>query len=71
MNRSAASRRWFGAWRTVVRVPQDDPADLGTAFGLDLSLSELADDPPAPPPSPREARTGWMQGLVSRRKPAF
>ena len=70
MNRSDASRRWFGHWRTAERAPQDDPADLGTAFGLDLSLSELADDPPDPP-SPLVGRSRWRQGLVTWRKPAF
>ena len=70
MNRSEAPRRWFGHWRATERAPRDDPADHGTAFGLDLSLSELAADPPASP-TPLADRSQWMQGLVAWRKPAF
>ena len=70
MKRSKASRRWFGHWRATERAPRDDPADHGTAFGLDLSLSEVADDPPAPTSS-LVGRSHWMQGLVARRRPAF
>ncbi len=44
MPKSDTPRRWFGLWPAAARRPQDDPADLGTAFGLDLSLDELADD---------------------------
>ena len=51
MDKSDAPRRWFGLWRTAERATGDDPADLGTAFGLDLSLSELGDEGPPPPPS--------------------
>ena len=58
MDKSDAPRRWFGLWRTAERATGDDPADLGTAFGLDLSLSELG-------------KTGWMQRMALRRRPAF
>ena len=70
MNKPDASHRWFGHWRAVERPAQDDPADLGTAFGLDLSLSEAVDDGPGPP-SPMDGQAGWMQRLTVRRKPAF
>ena len=70
MNKSDPPHRWFGHWRAIARPPQDDPADLGTAFGLDLSLSELAEDPP-PPRTPLEGRAGWMQRMVSKRRPAY
>jgi hypothetical protein len=70
MDRSDAPRRWFGLWRAAERAPEDDPADLGTAFGLDLSLSELGDELSPPPPS-MQVKAGWMQRLTLRRRPAF
>ena len=69
MDKSDAPRRWFGLWRTAERATGDDPADLGTAFGLDLSLSELGDEGPPPPPSV-QGKTGWMQRMALRRRPA-
>ena len=70
MKWSDPPQRWFGHWRAVERRPQDDPADFGTAFGLDLSLGECADEP-APPRRPMDGKTGWMQRIVARRKPAY
>jgi len=40
MNKSDATPHWFDAWRSEP-VAEPDFADLGTAFGLDLSLSAL------------------------------
>ena len=58
---------WFNNWRSAPRpAPDADPADFGTAFGLDLSMSEGA---PLPPIS-GEARPGWMQCLSERRRSA-
>ena len=71
MHKSDTSRRWFGLRRAVGRPAQDDPADLGTAFGLDLSLSQLPDDAARAPPAPLRDHDGWMQRLRPRRKPAF
>jgi len=71
MHKSDTSRRWFGLRRAVGRPAQDDPADLGTAFGLDLSLSQLPADAARAPPAPLRDRDGWMQRLRARRKPAF
>jgi hypothetical protein len=70
MDKSDAPRRWFGLWRAGEHAPQDDPADLGTAFGLDLSLSELCDELPSPP-SPVDGKAGWIQRMTLRRRPAF
>jgi hypothetical protein len=67
MNKPANSHRWFTGWRAAARQTQDDPADLGTAFGLDLSMA-MPEDPPAPL-APKRA-PGWMQRLAARRKPA-
>ncbi len=67
MNKAAPTQRWFAAWRTPAHPVQDDPADLGTAFGLDLSLNELIHEPSRPPPS--ERRVGWMQRWAGRGGP--
>jgi hypothetical protein len=69
MDKSDASRRWFGLWRAAEPSSQDDPADLGTAFGLDMSLSELAEDAPAAP-APMDGQGGWLQRVAARRRPA-
>lgn len=69
MDKSDAPRRWFGLWRAAERSPKDDPADMGTAFGLDLSLSELDDEPP--PSSALEGKASWMQRMTLKRRPAF
>jgi hypothetical protein len=68
MNKAAPSQRWFAAWRASERQPQDDPADLGTAFGLDMSLNELVHEPASPPPP--APRPGWMRRLAAGRKPS-
>lgn len=68
MNKAPPSPRWFAGWRASQRPAAVDPADLGTAFGLDLSLNELQHEPPAPDPAAQ--RPGWMRRLATRRKPA-
>lgn len=67
MIKAASSTRWFSSWRAADRPAQDDPADLGTAFGLDMSLNELIHEPPQRPPIP--ARPGWMRRLAGRVRP--
>lgn len=59
--------RWFPAWRAHSPPPDADAADLGTAFGLDLSLDEMAHTPAQTPATAR--RPGWISRLTSRRKP--
>jgi len=66
MNKAAPSNRWFSGWRGSQRPVEDDPADLGTAFGLDLSLKELVHEPQ--PQEPTARRPGWIQRLAARRK---
>ena len=65
MSKAVNNQRWFAAWRTAPRQPQDDPADLGTAFGLDMSMMESQHAPPAS----AERRPGWVLRLGWRRKP--
>jgi hypothetical protein len=73
MSKAAPPHRWFQAWRAAEPPVQGDPADMGTAFGLDLSLLEAAAEAGAP--AQRGAavaapRRGWMHRLAARRKPA-
>jgi hypothetical protein len=64
--KAGSSQRWFAPWRAARRpLPDDDPADQGTAFGLDMSMLEAA---PAPVPAP-QSRPGWAQRLALRWRP--
>ena len=68
MRKAATPKRWFSGWRVVERVPQNDPADQGTAFGLDMSLDPAwAESLPAS--IPRARPFGWVQRLTARRRP--
>ncbi|GMV45700.1 MAG: hypothetical protein AMXMBFR66_10980 [Pseudomonadota bacterium] len=51
---------WYAPWRSVERAAADetDAADLGTAFGLDLSLQPLEDLAPADERRDDPARPG-------------
>lgn len=70
MSKAAPPQRWFTGWRVPAAgavAPAHDPADLGTAFGLDMSLLELQHAPP--PRAPQAApRAGWMRRLAGRGK---
>jgi hypothetical protein len=68
MNKPAHTHRWFSGWRSAPRPAEEDPADYGTAFGLDLSLHDVRTDPAAPVVA--KAQTGWVQRLAARRRPA-
>jgi hypothetical protein len=66
MNKPVHSPRWYAPWRQVETRAADDPADVGTAFGLELSLAaEAAPSRTAVSPSRRQ---GWMQRLSARRR---
>ena len=67
--KAAAPQRWFTGWRLAERAPQNDPADLGTAFGLDMSLDpDWAASPAAAAPVARSP--GWVRRLATRRRAA-
>jgi hypothetical protein len=73
MSKAATPHRWFQAWRVAAPPPQGDPADMGTAFGLDLSLLDTAaeaDAPAARSVAVSAPRPGWMHRFAARRKPA-
>jgi hypothetical protein len=68
MPKAVVTPRWFQRWRANAAAPGSDPADLGTAFGLDLSLHDPAlAAPPAEPPAAHAQ--GWVRRLTARRKP--
>jgi hypothetical protein len=67
MNKTDNSSRWFGAWRDAPQ-PEQDPADMGTAFGLEMTL-----EPQTMPSAaePQDAPMGWIQRLANRGKPTL
>jgi hypothetical protein len=69
MSKAATSHRWFQGRRANPQPVDTDPADLGTAFGLDLSLNEIEHERPAAV-APAWRQSGWMGRLTFRRKPA-
>jgi hypothetical protein len=69
MAKPETTSRWFSNWRMPTAVPEHDPADLGTAFGLDLSLEDERPQPAAPV-APVARQPGWMSRLAARRRSA-
>ncbi len=69
MSNEPTPPRWFSGWRTRQAPDYDDPADMGTAFGLDLSLSEIPHEPVAATAAPG-LEPGWVRRLTGRSKPA-
>lgn len=64
MKNADTPHRWLQAFRSQPRAVPLDPADMGTAFGLDASFDEahgIVKSPPMP------AKPGWVQRLSSRR----
>lgn len=79
MAKAQSPARWYAPWRQsrAVRSSEPaDPADLGTAFGLDLSMTppDGGAESPAPAQSPHPApaaRPGWVLRLAARRRPSY
>jgi hypothetical protein len=67
MNKLASPYRWYTPWRPAAD-PLDDPADLGTAFGLDLSMAPPAGATGLDDATPDPHRGGWVQRWVARRR---
>ncbi|MDE2397449.1 MAG: hypothetical protein KGM91_18605 [Burkholderiales bacterium] len=55
-----------GRWFARARPDLPDAADLGTSFGLDLSLDPLALEDAAPSPVANRCGRSWVQRLTSR-----
>jgi hypothetical protein len=69
MKKAESPARWYHAWQPRRAEAEDDAADMGTAFGLDMSIP---DDIVVPPPGGQAARrdTGFMARWNNRRKTA-
>lgn len=66
MHRADTSPPWYARWRrSEPTAASEDAADLGTAFGLDLSLAPPREAEPDAAPEP-----GWLQRVVAPRKRA-
>lgn len=68
MTRPTVPPPWYAPWRSAAEpVASEDPADLGTAYGLDLSIDPL--------PRPRDGAEAasdddrWVQRPGARRRP--
>ena len=68
MNKPVPGPRWYAPWRPSETRLADDPADVGTAFGLELTLAAEATSGKASVTS-ASRRAGWMQRLAARRRP--
>jgi hypothetical protein len=69
MAHTASTPRWYAPWRAAAAEKglSVDPADVGTAFGLDMSVDTLLPDDAPPAPRPHAERPGWVQRLARRR----
>ena len=68
MNKPAHTHRWFSGRGAERQPAEEDPADYGTAFGLDLSLHDARTEP-AQTVVPK-VQAGWVRRLAARRRPA-
>ena len=68
MKKADTPARWYHAWQPRRAELDDDAADMGTAFGLDMSIS---DDAALTPTAARASRDpGFIARWNNRRKTA-
>ncbi len=67
MNKASRSPGLFGRFRAPPAPDSVDAADLGTAFGLEVSLDQTEHDAPGSAPLTWQA-PAWVQRLTSRGK---
>lgn len=60
MSNAVNSHRWFPGLRTAKPASHTEPADLGTAFGLEVCFDEL---PPQQRSRGAKPRPGWLRRL--------
>lgn len=65
MTKAATATSWAARWRRW-RRPPTDWADLGTAFGLEMSLRPAAVQNPAAAAPPHVPERRWWQRLARR-----
>lgn len=69
MKKAATPARWYHAWQPRRTAADDDAADMGTAFGLDMSIpDDVAETPSGSPATRRDS--GFMARWNNRRKTA-
>lgn len=69
MNKPAAHPpRWYQPWRPAEGRVQD-PADLGTCYGLEMTLS--AEAAPTKTAAAPTRRLGWVQRLTAKGRAAL
>ena len=69
MKKAESPARWYHAWQLRRAQDDDDAADMGTAFGLDMSIpDDVAEPLPAGTATRREG--GFMARWNDRRKTA-
>ena len=72
MSHAAPSPRWYAPWRAAATEKglTVDAADVGTAFGLDMSIDTLVPDEAAHAGASAADKPGWVRRLADRRKTA-
>lgn len=66
MNTANLTFRFLGFGRVQRAAPVDDPADMGTCFGLDMSIDDPLPISAAPADVPLSA--AWWRRLSARRR---
>ena len=69
MNKPDSTSRLFKLGRTRARPAALDAADLGTCFGLEVSLDQPDEAPPESGTTAQRAG-GWLRRLASRQRTA-
>ena len=69
MKKAESPARWYHAWQPRRGEVDDDAADMGTAFGLDMSIPDDAVEPHSGS-SPTRRDIGFMARWNNRRKTA-
>jgi len=69
MKKAEPPARWYHAWQPRRTEVDDDAADMGTAFGLDMSIPDDIAEPLRGGTAARRD-TGFMARWNNRRKTA-
>ncbi len=69
MNKPQATARWYTPWRQAggAAAHEDDAADWGTAFGLEMSMPSVLPGAVEDPADPAAAPLGWFGRLTGRK----
>ena len=68
MNIRTRPSRLFGLLRASRAPAMPDPADLGTAFGMEVTLDQMPEAAVAPIGEPT-AQSGWIHRWTGRKEP--